>query len=134
MTILSKVTANNRQQVIYHQKGENLMKPKLLFILSTIWIILIGVTGAFLSYTGTYDIEVAEPALLDARFRVPISLYFGLAVINWFARNAEASRVRNAIFLGNTVGFIVWAVFVALVTLTPGSDPTPRSSFGKAKF
>lgn len=100
------------------------MTPKLLLTLSAVWIILIGAAGAFLSYTGTYDIEVAEPALLDARFRVPISLYFGLAVINWFARNSDASKARDAIFLGNTVGFIVWAVFVALVTLTPGSDPT----------
>jgi hypothetical protein len=100
------------------------MKPKLLLTLSAVWIILIGVAGAFLSYTGTYDIEVAEPALLDARFRVPISLYFGLAVINWFARNSDASKARDAIFLGNTLGFIVWAAFVALVTLTPGSDPT----------
>lgn len=100
------------------------MKPNFLFILSAVWIVLIGVAGAFLSYTGTYSIEVAEPALLDARFRVPISLYFGLAVINWFARNSDASKARDAIFIGNTVGFFVWAVFVALVTLTPGSDPT----------
>jgi hypothetical protein len=100
------------------------MKPNFLFILSAVWIVLIGVAGAFLSYTGAYSIEVAEPALLDARFRVPISLYFGLAVINWFARNSDASKARDAIFIGNTVGFFVWAVFVALVTLTPGSDPT----------
>lgn len=100
------------------------MKPNFLFILSAVWIVLIGVAGASLSYTGAYSIEIAEPALLDARFRVPISLYFGLAVINWFARNSDASKARDAIFIGNTVGFFVWAVFVALVTLTPGSDPT----------
>jgi hypothetical protein len=55
---------------------------------------------------------------------VALSLYFGLAIVNWFARDAEASKARDAIFLGNTVGFVIWAILVALVTLTPGSEPT----------
>jgi len=99
------------------------MKPKLLLTLSAIYIALIGLLGLF-PVTTTYGIDVKGPALLDARFRVPLSLFFGLAVVNWFARNAEASKARDAIFLGNTVGFVIWAILVALVTLTPGSEPT----------
>jgi hypothetical protein len=99
------------------------MKPKLLLTLSASWIALIGLLGMF-PVTSTYGIEVNAPALLDARFRVALSLYFGLAIVNWFARDAEASKARDAIFLGNTVGFVIWAILVALVTLTPGSEPT----------
>jgi hypothetical protein len=29
----------------------------------------------------------------------------GIAVLNWVARNAEPSKARDGVFLGNTVGF-----------------------------
>jgi hypothetical protein len=41
----------------------------------------------------------------------------GIAVVNWMARNAEPSTARNAIVLGNIVGFgcvtlmDVWGIF-----------------------
>ena len=42
----------------------------------------------------------------------------GIAVLDWLARNAEPSAARNAIILGNIVGFgcvtlmDVWGVFI----------------------
>jgi len=99
------------------------MKPKLLLTLAAIYIGFIGVLGIIIPATTVYDIEVAAPDLLNARFRISLSLYIGIAVVNWFARNAEASKARDAIFLGNTIGFALWAILVALVAFIPGYNP-----------
>jgi hypothetical protein len=58
----------------------------------------------------------ASPALIACLrlFRGPM---LGIAVLNWMARNVEPSAARNAIVLGNIVGFgcvtlmDVWGVF-----------------------
>jgi hypothetical protein len=47
------------------------------------------------------------------------SLFIGLAFVFWFARNAEASKARDAIFLGNAVGFFINVIFVVISALTP---------------
>ena len=100
------------------------MKPKLLLTLSAIYIAIIGLLGLIIPATTVYGFDVDSPDLLNARFRISLSLYLGIAVVNWFARNAEASKARDAVFLGNTVGFVLWAILVTLVVLIPGSDPT----------
>ena len=99
------------------------MKPKLLLTLASIEIALIGLLGLFVPTTTSYGFEVNMPAYLNATARIPFSLFFGLAVVNWFARNAEASKARNAIFLGNMVGHLLWAILVAITVLTPGAQP-----------
>lgn len=98
------------------------MKPKLLLSIAAIYIALIGVLGLVIPATTIYGFDVGDPALLNSRFRISLSLYIGMAVVNWFARNADASKARDAIFIGNTVGFVLWAVLVLLVVLTPGSE------------
>ena len=50
----------------------------------------------------------AYPALI-AYLRLFGSPFLGIAVLNWTARNAESSTARNAIILGNIVGFAVIA-------------------------
>jgi len=55
---------------------------------------------------------------LLAQVRVQASLYIGIAVVNWFARNAETSRARDAIFLGNTVVFGFMAILFGLLMFT----------------
>ena len=99
------------------------MKPKFLLTLASIEIALIGLLGLFIPTTTSYGFEVNTPAYLNATARIPFSLFFGLAVVNWFARNAEASKARDAIFLGNTVGHLLWAILVAITVLTPGAQP-----------
>ena len=99
------------------------MKPKLLLTLSSIVIALIGLLGLIVPATTSYGFEVNLPDYFNATARIPFSLFFGLAVIDWFARNAEASKVRDAIFLGNTVGYIIWTIVVAITVLTPGAQP-----------
>jgi len=98
------------------------MKPKLLLTLASIEIALIGLLGLFTSATTSYGFEVNMPDYFNATARIPFSLFFGLAVVNWFARNAEASKARDAIFLGNTVGHLLWAILVAMTVLTPGAQ------------
>ncbi|HEX6439480.1 MAG TPA: hypothetical protein VF182_20360, partial [Candidatus Binatia bacterium] len=44
-------------------------------------------------------------AALVAYLRLFGSPFLGIAVLNWMARNAEPSTARNAIILGNMVGF-----------------------------
>jgi len=58
----------------------------------------------------------ASPALI-AFLRIFGGPMLGIAVLNWMARNAEPSTARNAVVLGNIVGFgcvtlvDVWSVF-----------------------
>jgi len=98
------------------------MKPKLLLTLGSIWIALIGLLMLITPAAGWY-LDEGTSALAMKNLHVPASLYFGLVVVNWFARNAEASKARDAIFLGNTVGFGLWAILAALTVLTPGANP-----------
>lgn len=46
----------------------------------------------------------ASPELV-AHLRVLISPLLGIAVLDWAARNAEPCRARDAILLGNVMGF-----------------------------
>lgn len=60
--------------------------------------------------------EDASPALI-AYLRIFGGPVLGIAVLNWLARNAEPSGARNAIVLGNIIGFgcvtsmDIWGVF-----------------------
>ncbi|HQJ09729.1 MAG TPA: hypothetical protein PLF54_12050 [Deltaproteobacteria bacterium] len=65
----------------------------------------------------------ASPALI-AYLRIFGSPFLGIAVLNWMARNAEPSRARDAVILGNIVGFAaitaldVWGLFSGARQLT----------------
>ena len=58
----------------------------------------------------------ASPALI-AYLRIFGGPFLGIAVLNWMARDAAPSAARNAIVLGNIVGFAsvtamdIWGVF-----------------------
>ena len=55
-----------------------------------------------------------------AEIRIISSTFIGIAVLNWAARNADASKARDAIFLGNTVGFGLAAILGIIATLATG--------------
>jgi hypothetical protein len=99
------------------------MKPKLLLTLAAIFWAFVGILlqADIIMFFG---LDPNAPASLIASLRVPGSLLIALAVINWFARNSDASKARDAIFLGNTVGFVLVAIFDFLILLIPGADPT----------
>jgi len=95
------------------------MKPKLLLTLAAIYMGLVGLFN-LISPVAAWGLDAGASAVLIASVRVPASLYLGIAVVNWFAQNAEASKARDAIFLGNTIGFVLAAILFALVALAPG--------------
>ena len=73
------------------------MKPKLLFTLAAIYMGLSGL-GVLISPPAVMGLGAGASIHLIAQARIQASLYLGLTVLNWFARNAEASKAHDAIF------------------------------------
>ena len=99
------------------------MKPKLLFTLATIYMGLVGILLQAIPHFA-FGLAPDAPASLIANLRVPASLLLAFAVMNWFARNSDASSARDAIFIGNTVAFAFVAIVDFLITIIPGADPS----------
>jgi hypothetical protein len=80
--------------------------------------VLLGITAVYMAALGLGFIFAPEaigtgavppdasPALI-AYLRVFGTTFLGIAVLDWTARNAEPSTARDAIILGNIVGFSV---------------------------
>jgi hypothetical protein len=94
------------------------MKLKAVLTVSAIYLAVLGI--GFMLAPRAIGIDAvptdASPALI-AYLRIFGGPILGIAVLNWTARNAEPSAARNAIVLGNIVGFgcvalmDVWGVF-----------------------
>ena len=94
------------------------MKLKGVLTVSAIYLAVLGI--GFMLAPRQIGIDAvpadASPALI-AYLRIFGGPILGIAVLNWMARNAEPSAARNAIVLGNIVGFgcvtlmDVWGVF-----------------------
>lgn len=73
---------------------------------------------------GVGAVPTDASAALVAYLRLFGSPFLGIAVLNWMARNAEPSTARNAIILGNMVGFAaiaaldLWGLFTGARPLT----------------
>ena len=94
------------------------MKLNILLSIAAVYMALAGLGFIFAPQAfgiGAVPTD-ASPALI-AYLRLFGSPFLGIAVLNWTARNAEPSTARNAIILGNIVGFAaiaaldVWGVF-----------------------
>jgi hypothetical protein len=94
------------------------MKLKAALTISAVYIGILGIGFMFApQQTGIGAVPPdASPALL-AYLRVFGGPMLGIAVMNWLARNAEPCSARDAIIVGNIVGFAcvtsmdIWAVF-----------------------
>jgi hypothetical membrane protein len=94
------------------------MKLKVVLTVSAIYLSVLGVGFMFAPREIGIDAVPADasPALI-AYLRIFGGPILGIAVLNWMGRNAEPSAARNAIVLGNIVGFgcvtlmDVWGVF-----------------------
>jgi hypothetical protein len=96
------------------------MKPKLIFTIAAIYLGVVGM-GLLLAPTYTvFGLPAQASPLLIAQLRAMSDVFFGVAVLDWAARNAEASKARDAIFLGNAVGFGLSVILGVLVSLTGG--------------
>ena len=98
------------------------MKPKLLFVLSATYWALMGVVLQAVPVMAFGLDANASPSLI-ANLRVPASLLFPLAVLNWLSRNSDPSAARDAIFVSNLTAFALVGIGDLLVTLMPGADP-----------
>jgi hypothetical protein len=101
-----------------HQTGENLMKPKLLLTIAAIYFGLGGIAQLISPALNNY-LDASTSAYSINIIRGTVSFLIGLAVVYWFTRNAEASKARDALFLGSTTGFGLNTIFVVVAALTP---------------
>ena len=95
------------------------MKPKLLLTLAAIFKIIPGILGLVVPNMAVHEPN-ASPTLM-ANVRVYFPTFIALAVLDWFARDLEPSKARDVIFLANTVGFFLQAIFLFLAALADGS-------------
>ena len=99
------------------------MKPKLLFVVSATYWALIGVLLQAVAVMA-FGLDAGAPPSLIANLRVPASLLFPLAVLDWFSRHSDPSTARDAIFFSNLTAFTLVGIGDLLVTLMPGADPS----------
>jgi hypothetical protein len=101
------------------------MKLRILLSIAAIYTALVGLGFIFAPRTiGVGAVPTDASAALIAYLRLFGSPFLGIAVLNWMARNAEPSAARNAIILGNLVGFgaiallDLWGLFSGARPLT----------------
>lgn len=86
------------------------MKLKTLFIITSVYLTIAGLGYILVPQVfGTGAVPVDPSPALIAYLRVFGSPLLGIAVLDWVARNERPSTARNAIILGNVVGFSVIA-------------------------
>jgi hypothetical protein len=90
----------------------------VLLRIAAIYMALAGLGFIFVPHAfGTGAVPTGASPALIAYLRLFGSPFLGIAVLNWTARKAEPSTARNAIILGNIVGFAaiaaldVWGAF-----------------------
>jgi hypothetical protein len=96
------------------------MKPKFILTFSSVYLALVGLGLLFAPTDTVLGLENGGSPLLISQLRAMSDVFFGVAVLNWAARNAEASKARNAIFLGNIVGFSLSVLLGINVSIVGG--------------
>ncbi len=87
------------------------MKLNVILIISAAYMALIGLGHLFAPVAMSAGVVPADASSgLIAFLRHYAALFIAIAVMNWMARNAEASPARNAIVLANTVAFGIAAI------------------------
>jgi len=97
------------------------MKPKVMFTIAAIYMGLLGIL-LVASPSMAFGLAPDAPASLIAKLRLPGSLFLAFAVMNWFARNSDASSARDAISIGNTAAFVFITIVDFLITIIPGAN------------
>lgn len=96
------------------------MKPKLVLTIAAIYLGLVGLGLLVAPTVIVLDLPAGASPLLIAQLRAMSDVFIGVAVVDWAARNAEASRALSAILLGNTVGFGLSVLLGLAVSVTGG--------------
>lgn len=87
------------------------MKLKIALTIAAIYMALIGIGHLVAPIAMSAGVIAADaPAGLVAFVRHYSAIFIAFAVLNWMARNAEASTARTAIIDANLVAFALAAV------------------------
>ena len=103
------------------------MTLRILLSIVAIYMALVGLGLIFAPQR--FAVGAVPPdasAALVAYLRLFGSPFLGIAVLNWMARNAEPSTARNAIIVGNIVGFAAIAA-LDLSGLSSGARPLTKA-------
>ncbi|HSN09313.1 MAG TPA: hypothetical protein VLS85_09750 [Hanamia sp.] len=86
------------------------MKPKVMFIIAAVYGLLVGLPSivAPQAMESMVNLQLSPTMLMMVRFLGIAE--FGLGLIAWLVRNAEASKTRNALLLGYTIYFALHAL------------------------
>ena len=94
------------------------MKLKVILIISAVYMALIGLGHIFAPVAMSAGVVPVDASSgLIAFLRHYSALFISIAVMNWMARNAEASTARNAIVLANIVAFGIAAILDVLAVI-----------------
>jgi hypothetical protein len=101
------------------------MTLRILLSIASIYLACVGLGLIFAPQCfGAGAVPADASAALIAYLGLFGSPFLGIAVLNWMARDAEPSMARNAIILGNVVGFTaiaaldLWGLFSGARPLT----------------
>jgi hypothetical protein len=101
------------------------MSLRIPLSIASIYMALVGLGLIFAPQCfGAGAVPADTSAALIAYLGLFGSPFLGIAVLNWMARDAEPSMARNAIILGNVVGFTaiaaldLWGLFSGARPLT----------------
>lgn len=104
------------------------MNPKSVLTASAVYLALVGLGLLFAPEAMMFVSMAGVPAGVLFALRSYGGTLIGLAVLDWGARNSDATPARDAIFLGSTVGYGVSAV-VLLIGAAGGSSPSQVWAF-----
>ena len=94
------------------------MKLNVIFIIAAIYMALIGLGHLFAPVAMSAGVVPADASSgLVAFLRHYAALFIAIAVMNWMARNSEASSARNAIVLANILAFGLAAILDVLAVV-----------------
>ncbi|HET7144031.1 MAG TPA: hypothetical protein VFI68_08440 [Anaerolineales bacterium] len=95
------------------------MKLKVILIIAAVYMALIGLGHLFAPVAMSAGVVPADASSgLIAFLRHYSALFIAIAVMNWMARNAEASTARNAIVLANILAFGIAAILDVLAVIS----------------
>lgn len=106
------------------------MPLNILLSIAAIYMALVGLGLIFAPQAfGAGAVPTDASAALIAYLRLWGSPLLGIAVLDWMARNAEPSAARNAIIVGNTVGFAAIAALDVWGSFSGGRPVTKVFAF-----
>ncbi len=99
------------------------MKLNVILIIAAVYMVLIGLGHLIAPVALSAGVVPADASAgMVAFLRHYSALFIGIAVMNWMARNAEASTARNAIVLANVIVFGLAAI-LDVATVISGAGP-----------